>query len=256
MAVRPSLLVVLSLAILLAQHPELRAAPADPSSDATEGTAPSSGRFLLAISGMTCSGCSGTVREALQGSKGVTSAAVSHLEGRACIKAASDVDFVAISAALKLDSFGLDGHEAVSECPPSLRGTLPDPWEQRGQGLDVAIVSHGEEVDLAAQRVAGKYTIIDFGAPWCAPCHTAAEKLVTYLQEHSDVAIRAVSLDGQEPTESYQQPVVAQHLRYVKGVPWFIVYAPGGKVLHKSMEVSKAMKAIDKHRKQRARKRR
>jgi len=248
--------ILLTVATILATPQELRAEPAQaPASDAVEGTTPTGARFLLSITGMTCSGCSTKAQESLQGIKGVRSAQASHLQGQACIEAVSDVDFVTISARLKLASLELAGHEAVSECPEGLRGKLPDPWDQHGKGLDVAIVSRGEEVDLEAQLVADKYTIIDFGAPWCAPCHSAAEQLAAYLREHSDVAVRAISLDGQEPTESYQQPVVAQHLKYVKGVPWFMVYAPDGRVLHKSMEVAKAMKAIDKHRKRNRKKR-
>jgi copper chaperone CopZ len=209
---------------------------------------------VLTIPGMTCSGCAGTVRDALLGNTGVTSAVVSHIEGKACIEASPSLEFVALSAALKVADYQMTGHEKVNQCPKGLRGTLPDPWDGRSEGLDVLVVSRGEEVDLKAHQVAGKYTIIDFGAPWCEPCHVAVEALVPYLQQHPDVAVRAVSLDSQDPSGSYELPVVAQHLQYVRGVPWFVVHAPGGRVLHKGMDVEAVMKAIDKHRKRKARK--
>jgi copper chaperone CopZ len=215
-----------------------------------------SSKYVVTVDGMTCNGCASTVREALLGAKGVGEAVVSHLEGKACIGAEADLDFAAVGAALKLATYEMTAHEAVTECPEGLRGKLPDPWDDRAEGLDVLIVSHGEEFDLKAQRLDDKYTIIDFGAPWCEPCHVAAEKLVPYLQQHPDVAVRAVSLGGEDPTTSYEQPVVAQHLQYVKGVPWFIVHAPGGRVLHKGMEVDKVMTVIDKHRKKMAGKQR
>jgi hypothetical protein len=52
-------------------------------------------------------------------------------------------------------------NEAVTECPEGLRGKLPDPWDNRAEGLGVLIVSHGEEFALKAQLLDGKYTIID-----------------------------------------------------------------------------------------------
>jgi len=212
----------------------------------------SSQRYVLDIQGMTCSGCASTVHETLLSSKGISSAVVSHLQGKACVETDDNFDAVIVGAALHTAEYKMTAHLAVETCPDGLRGSFPDPWEERSEGLRVKTVSQGEEIDLKAQIVDGSYTIIDFGAPWCGPCHEAAEQLAAYLKEHADVAVRAINLAGQEPTESYQQPIVAQHLQYVKGVPWFIIHAPGGRVLYKGMEVSKAMKAIDKHRKREA----
>ncbi len=211
-------------------------------------------RYVLDIQGMTCNGCASTVHEALLSSKGISAAVVSHLQGKACIEADDNFDAAIVSAALTAVEYKMTAHLSVEACPDGLTGKLPEPWEEHSQGLRVKTVSQGEEIDLTAQIVDGSYTIIDFGAPWCGPCHEAAEQLAAYLKEHADVAVRAINLAGQEPAESYQQPIVAQHLQYVKGVPWFIIHAPGGKVLYKGMEVSKVMKAIDKHRKRAAKK--
>ena len=211
-------------------------------------------RYVLDIPGMTCTGCSSTVREALLSSKGITSAVVSHLEGKACVETGLTFDSDVVAASLAAADYKMTAHVAVKTCPKSLSGKLLDPWEERATGLNVMTVSNGEEFDLKLQLVADSYTIIDFGAPWCEPCHDAAEQLVAYLTGHTDVAVRAVNLGGQDPSESYQQPVVAQHLQYVKGVPWFIIYAPNGKVLYRGMQVDKATLAIDKHRKRAARK--
>lgn len=205
-------------------------------------------RYVLDIEGMTCSGCAGTVHETLMSSKGISGAVVSHLQGKACINTDGNFDPVIVGSALKDAEFKMTAHLAVESCPEGLRGSFPDPWEEHAEGLRVKTVSQGEEIDLKAQIVKGSYTIIDFGAPWCGPCHEAAEQLAVYLREHPDVAVRAINLAGQEPTESYQQPIVAQHLQYVKGVPWFIIHAPGGRVLYRGMEVGKAIKAINKHR--------
>jgi thiol-disulfide isomerase/thioredoxin len=209
-------------------------------------------RYVLDIQGMTCSGCASTVHETLLSSKGISSAVVSHLQGKACIETSGSFDETIVGAALAAAEYKMTGHLAVEKCPDGLSGKLPDPWEEHSEGLRVKTVSQGEEIDLAAQIVDDSYTIIDFGAPWCGPCHEAAEQLAAYLTKHADVAVRAINLAGQEPADSYQQPIVAQHLQYVKGVPWFIIHAPGGKVLYRGMEVGKAMRAIDKHRKRAA----
>jgi thiol-disulfide isomerase/thioredoxin len=216
--------------------------------------ADSTQRYVLDIKGMTCSGCASTVKETLMGSKGIESTFVSHLAGKACVATSGALDAPAVGAALKIADYEMTAHVAVATCPDNLRGKLPDPWEKRSEGLNVESISQGEEFDLKAKLVKGNYTIIDFGAPWCEPCHDAADLLVAYLTSHSDVAVRAVNLNGQNPEESYQQPVVAQHLQYVKGVPWFLVYAPDGKVLYRGTQVDKAMSSIDKHRTRAAKK--
>ncbi len=69
-----------------------------------------------------------------------------------------------------------------------------------------------------------------------------------YLDAHGDVAVRAVELAGETAQVSYEQPVVAQHLAYVTGIPWMVVYAPDGKVISKTQSVDKTLAAIDKHR--------
>ena len=204
--------------------------------------------LLLQVEGMTCAGCVSSTRAALSTVSGVGSVAASFDLGQACVEQDGPVDRGALSSAISGVGFRLVSIEEVAVCPRAMKSDLPDPWSHRGEGFDVATISNGEEVDLKAHLVAGKYTIFDFGAPWCAPCHDAAERLDGYLKDHGDVAVRAVNLDGQVPSDSYAQPVVAQHLSYVKGVPWFLAHAPSGKLIYKGMEVERLVAAVDRHR--------
>ncbi|HEY3174317.1 MAG TPA: thioredoxin family protein [Candidatus Polarisedimenticolia bacterium] len=88
---------------------------------------------------------------------------------------------------------------------------------------DVVVVSRGERVDLEAQAVAGKYTIYDFYADWCAPCRSLDVRLRELASRHDNVAVRKIDIID------WTTPVVAQH--GVEGLPFMILYGPDGKRL-------------------------
>ncbi len=207
------------------------------------------GSLLVRVQGMDCAGCNNKLSGALSALPFLSDVTASFAEQGACGALAGDVDAAAVQQAVAGIGYAFVSAEPVEACPKGLKGALPEPWATRGAGHDVVTISHGEEFDLAASLVADKYTIVDFGASWCAPCHEAAALVASYLAEHPDVAVRAVELGGEDPAASYQQPVVAQHLAYVDGVPWFLVYAPGGRKLIQGNSAEKALAAIDKHRK-------
>ena len=215
---------------------------------ATEAPAPQTVRFVVSSAGMDCAGCNVKVTKALTALDFVTTVNASFVTQNACAEGSGTVDEEAVKGAITGLGYTFGGLEMVDECPAGLRGKLPAPWATRGTDLDVVTISHGEEVDIGANLAADKYTIVDFGAPWCGPCHEAADQLVVYMQGHPDVAVRAVDLDAQTADASYVMPVVEQHLKYVDGIPWLIVYAPNGKVLAKDRSVERVVAAIDKHR--------
>ena len=212
-------------------------------------------RWVVSVDGMSCSSCSEKVGSALSTLPEVDRAHASFLEKAACIEGSS-LSESAVKSAVEGAGFVFGGVEAVDRCPQGLRGTLPAPWDDRSAGLDVVTISHGEQVDPVEHLAANKYTIVDFGAPWCAPCHEAAERLAGYLRAHEDVAVRVVDLVGETVEASYALPVVAQHLQYVDGIPWFVVYRPDGKVLMRDRKLDRVFAAIDKHRAKQARRKR
>jgi len=209
---------------------------------------------VVELSGMDCAGCNKGVSAALNELPFLDGVHASFVAQGACGELVGELDEASVQAAIEGTGKTFVKLALLDECPTELRGRLPDPWEHRSEGLDVVTISHGERVDLEPAKVAGKYTIVDFGAAWCGPCHDAADVLAAYLRAHPDVAVRAVDLGGQTAEESYAAPVVAQHLEYVDGIPWLVVYGPDGKPLHKSNSVDKAVAAIDKHRDRKARK--
>lgn len=91
-------------------------------------------------------------------------------------------------------------------------------------GLDVRpLTKTGQRVDLQQARAAGKVTVIDFGAAWCAPCRELDKFMATLLKSRTDLAVRKVDI------VDWDSPVAAQHLRDVKELPYILVYAPDGR---------------------------
>ena len=159
----------------------------------------------------------------------------------------AEPDFDAVRTAVTGLGYTVASVNLVNNCPRSLQGGMRDPWANT-DGVDAAVISHGERVELSDHRVEGKFTIIDFGAPWCGPCHEAARDLKVYLGEHDDTAVRAVTMGGNDPDESYSLPVAKQHLQWVDAIPYFIVFDRNGKTVYKGAELDALILAIDKRR--------
>lgn len=94
---------------------------------------------------------------------------------------------------------------------------------------DVAVVSKGEEVDLVAHAVRGKYTVYDFYADWCPPCRVLDVQLRGLASRHPNLAVRKIDI------VDWTTPVVAQH--GIHGLPHMILYGPEGERLAAGDEV-------------------
>lgn len=203
---------------------------------------------VVKITGMDCAGCQVELQRALEALEPVKSAQVSFDEGAACVTLDGAVTGEALQAAIVKAGFASPEVSAVAECPVAFKpAARKDPWTNPGD-LDVKIISTGDAVKLEEHVVAGKFTIVDFGASWCGPCHTAAADLTVYLDHHADAAVRAISLPGADPKASFASAVAKQHLALAPGLPWFVVYGPDGKKLYEGGEVAKAIATVDKKR--------
>lgn len=133
--------------------------------------------------------------------------------------------------------------EGAPCCPPV--AAQGDPWAA-AEGLDVRVVSRGEEFSLRDQRQADKVVVVEFGARWCGPCWEVAGTLTQALRERPWLAVRAVELPGKDAFESFEAPAARQHLAQAAGIPWLVVLHPKGRVLYQGSSAEQALAAADR----------
>ena len=108
------------------------------------------------------------------------------------------------------------------ECHPDLSfEPLPEP----PPGADiVTIAARGEDVpSLEAHVAAGKVTIFDFYADWCAPCRKIDAHVYAMLERRDDIAVRKLNV------VSWETPIAARLTAWkVAKLPHLIVYGKDG----------------------------
>ncbi|HYC91028.1 MAG TPA: thioredoxin domain-containing protein [Thermoanaerobaculia bacterium] len=168
------------------------------------------------VAGMSCDACAGTASGALRKLRGVTKAEVTFATRRARVESSRRIEEGELRAALaKL------GFEARFPGDPVVK---PLTAEERRRA-DIGVASRGEAFDLRKHLARGKYTIFDFWAEWCGPCHVLTPKLERLVLERPNVALRTVDLKqwdspaGKQATKEFKVP----------GLPYVRVYGPDGK---------------------------
>ncbi len=86
---------------------------------------------------------------------------------------------------------------------------------------DVAVVTHGDAVDLGDHLVPGKYVLFDFYADWCGPCRQVGPYLERLASEHeNELALRKVDI------VNWSSPVAGQYR--IHSIPHLKLFGPGG----------------------------
>ena len=92
-------------------------------------------------------------------------------------------------------------------------------------GADVATLSKdGSAVGrLDKLRVAGKYTVFDVYADWCAPCREVDRRLREIVATRTDVAIRKLNV------VDFDTPLARELGPSFEALPYLVVFTPTGK---------------------------
>jgi thioredoxin 1 len=170
------------------------------------------------IAGMSCGGCESTAADALRKVRGVTNVTVAFATRRARVESTRRIEEAELRAALAKPGF-----EARFPTDPVVAAMTA---EERSR-LDIRVASRGEAFDIRANLAPGKYTIFDFWAEWCGPCHVLTPKIERLVQERSNVALRTIDLQqwdsaaARQATKEFKLP----------GLPYVRVYGPDGKLV-------------------------
>lgn len=92
-------------------------------------------------------------------------------------------------------------------------------------GADVAtLTSDGSAVGpLEKRRVAGKYTVFDVYADWCAPCQIVDGRLREILKRRKDVAVRKLNV------VDFESPLAQELGPEFEALPYLVVFDPHGR---------------------------
>ncbi len=168
------------------------------------------------VLGMSCDACAKTATQALRKLSGVNNVEVDFDTKQATVSADSSLTREAIR-----ETLGSIGFEAQFPDDPSRAKPLTDIEREK---LDIAIVTHGEAFQVKDYLSKGKFTVFDFYAEWCGPCHLLTPKLERLVLQNKNVALRKVDIvswksdAAKQATKEYEMP----------GLPYVRVYGPSG----------------------------
>lgn len=173
--------------------------------------------YQFEILGMSCDGCAKSSVQALKKAiPDVVSVTVDFKTKKGKLVTRSPVQREQIREAL-----GALGFEPRFPNEPPPPEPLPEDVKAH---LDIKTISNGEAVELKDFLVRGKYTIFDFYAEWCGPCHLLSPKLERLVQKNPNVALRIINISDWESPAAKQ----ATKKYTLPGLPYVRVYGPDG----------------------------
>ena len=111
------------------------------------------------------------------------------------------------------------GYAAVAE---SGKGSYR-PFPEYPEGADVVWIADSGQPIPEERAVPGKWTVVDFYAPWCGPCRKVDDFLVGELEAGASFAVRKVNV------VDWDSPVMQQLGSALSTLPTVEVYDPTGK---------------------------
>ncbi|MDR0941729.1 MAG: thioredoxin fold domain-containing protein, partial [Bacteroidales bacterium] len=106
-------------------------------------------------------------------------------------------------------------------------------WSKAGKAIDQDLSGKGEMTVAAYDSItqAKGYVLVDFYAPWCAPCRKMLPIVTELFEKHSDTF--------QLLTVDFDQNRLLAKEKNITSVPHLIIFKDGKKVWEKSGEASK-----------------
>jgi thiol-disulfide isomerase/thioredoxin len=92
-----------------------------------------------------------------------------------------------------------------------------------GRGLEIEVITGGQQVDLAKHLALGNVTIIDFYADWCGPCKRISPLLEQLTKSDPEIALRKIDIIN------WQSPVVKQY--NLHAIPHVQIYNRKGQLI-------------------------
>lgn len=93
----------------------------------------------------------------------------------------------------------------------------------------------GQEIDIQRFVQSGKLTIFDFYSEYCGPCQRISPMLMRLDSKRDDLIVHRVDINrpGIEGID-WGSPLAMQY--NLRSVPYFIIYDPSGKLIHKGQK--------------------
>ncbi len=91
------------------------------------------------------------------------------------------------------------------------------------RGEPIAVISHGEQVDINQHLALGNVTVVDFYADWCGPCRRLSPSLEQMAASDPEIALRKVDIVN-------WKTAVAQQFN-IHSIPQVNVYDRSGRLL-------------------------
>ena len=175
---------------------------------------------VFSAQGSNCGSCEDEVGPYLKKIKGVKSWKFDEKKSEFTITMADNV-----SDQVVIDAFERQGcYRAVSGAGQGAQPAAykPEPYPE---GSDMVVVTtKGEAVGpLEKLRVPGKYTVLDFYADWCGPCHVVDKQLRDTMAGRKDMAVRKLNV------VNFESALARQLGRKFKALPYVVVFDPSGK---------------------------